>query len=404
MKLAEKQELQVGFNLKMWLPLLQSPLQELENHLNTYKSDNPFLEVKSPINKGDFFSKSSDFVEELVIDKQSLYEKLFNQIEPPLFPTPKSQNIAFDIREQINEYGYFYGSIEKIAIKNSVTNEFVENIRTRFAYLEPLGIGAIDYKESFLFQLNDLDIDTELSKFTKKLIENIEKIDKYSTHHLFLKAKNIIKSFKNPPAIEYLEGEEKIIPDFFIEVKSDINLKINSSYYPDIVIKEPFSTQNENIKDKIKEAKNLLNLLNLRKSTLYKLVLSIVEKQLSFFVGGELKPLKMSEIANELGFAESTISRAVSNKYIECSRGIYALKDFFTNAINDEEVSSSEIKSFMKRLIEYENQNIPLTDDDMLIRIKERFGVEMVRRSITKYRKLENIPSSKERKKFYKVM
>ncbi len=404
MKLAQKQELQVGFNLKMWLPLLQSPLQELENHLNTYKSDNPFLEVKSPINKGDFFSKSSDFVEELVIDKQSLYEKLFNQIEPPLFPTPKSQNIAFDIIEQINEYGYFYGSIEKIAIKNSVTNEFVENIRTRFAYLEPLGIGAIDYKESFLFQLNDLDIDTELSKFTKKLIENIEKIDKYSTHHLFLKAKNIIKSFKNPPAIEYLEGEEKIIPDFFIEVKSDINLKINSSYYPDIVIKEPFSTQNENIKDKIKEAKNLLNLLNLRKSTLYKLVLSIVEKQLSFFVGGELKPLKMSEIANELGFAESTISRAVSNKYIECSRGIYALKDFFTNAINDEEVSSSEIKSFMKRLIEYENQNIPLTDDDMLIRIKERFGVEMVRRSITKYRKLENIPSSKERKKFYKVM
>ncbi|MDY0327474.1 MAG: RNA polymerase factor sigma-54 [Arcobacteraceae bacterium] len=419
MKLAHKQELQVGLSLKMWLPILQSSITELETHLNGYKNDNPFVEIKSPVETKDYYKtvdrtpyymqnsdtyyRSGEFVEEMAIGVESFYERLFDQIEAPLFPTPKSQKIAHDIIENLSEYGYFEGNIEAIAIKNNVTNEFVESIRQRFAYLEPSGVGAVDYKESFLFQLSEIDLDNELLKFTKKLIENIEKIDKYSTHHLFSKAKDIIKTFKNPPALEYIDNEERIIPDFFVEIGDDIKIRINSSFYPDIIVKEPFACQNEEIKEKIKEAKNLVNLLNLRKSTLYKLVLSIVEKQLSFFVGGELKPLKMAEIATELGFAESTISRAVSNKYIECNRGVYALKDFFTNAVNDEDTSSSEIKSFMKKLIEFEDHDNPLTDDDMLVQIKQRFDIEMVRRSITKYRKLENIPSSKERKKFYKV-
>ena len=79
-----------------------------------------------------------------------------------------------------------------------------------------------------------------------------------------------------------------------------------------------------------------------------------MEKQISFFVGGELRPFSMQEIATELGFAESTISRAVSNKYIECNLGIFPLKFFFTNAV-DKDLSSSQIKSYIKSLVDYEN-------------------------------------------------
>jgi RNA polymerase sigma-54 factor len=147
----------------------------------------------------------------------------------------------------------------------------------------------------------------------------------------------------------------------------------------------------------------LVNLLGLRKSTLYKIVLLIVEKQISFFVGGELRPYSMQELANEIGFAESTISRAVANKYIECTLGTFPLKHFFSNAVNNKDLSSSEIKNYIKSLVEYENKELPLTDQDILDAIQKKFNLQMVRRTITKYRKILDIPSSKERKKLYKV-
>ena len=128
----------------------------------------------------------------------------------------------------------------------------------------------------------------------------------------------------------------------------------------------------------------------------------IVEKQISFFVGGELRPFSMQEIAAELGFAESTISRAVSNKYIECNLGIYPLIFFFSNAV-DKDLSSSQIKSYIKSLVDYEDKENPLTDETILEFIETKFGLKMVRRTITKYRKILDIPSSKERKKLYKV-
>ena len=127
-----------------------------------------------------------------------------------------------------------------------------------------------------------------------------------------------------------------------------------------------------------------------------------MEKQISFFVGGELRPFSMQEIASELGFAESTISRAVSNKYIECNLGTFPLKYFFSNAV-DKDLSSSQIKSYIKSLVDYENKEEPLTDEIILEFIEKKFGLKMVRRTITKYRKILNIPSSKERKKLYKV-
>ena len=107
----------------------------------------------------------------------------------------------------------------------------------------------------------------------------------------------------------------------------------------------------------------------------------------------------MNTLATELSFAESTISRAISNKYIESKKGVFALKSFFTNAVSTKELSSSEIKNFINQQIEYENKEEPLTDDDLLIKIEQRFNIKMVRRTITKYRKLMNVPSSKERKK-----
>ena len=332
---AQKQNL--NLSLKLWLPMLQTSIQDLESYLTNLSYENPFLEVKK---SKDFFTNftsngiSGEFVESLALYATSLNDKLSDQIEDEtLFPTPNSKKVALEILCDINENGYFDGDIEKIAQTCNVYKEYVESIRQRFSRLEPSGVGALDLEESFLFQLDAFDrkIDDELYNFTKKIIKDISHIDKYASHHRFNDAKDIIKYFNNPPAIEYINDNVQVIPDFFIEIGEDIDIKINNAYYPDIKVKNPFNTKNENIKEKLKEAKDLVNLLNLRKSTLYKIVLIIVEKQISFFVGGELRPFSMQEIASELGFAESTISRAVANKYVECNLGIFPLKYFLIN-------------------------------------------------------------------------
>lgn len=408
LSISTTQKQNLNLSLKLWLPMLQTSIQDLESYLTNLSYENPFLEVKKPKEFYNNFTSngtSGEFIESLAFYTNSLNDKLSEQIEDDtLFPTPNSKKVALEILCDIDENGYFDGDIEKIADTCNVYKEYVESIRQRFSRLEPSGVGALNIEESFLFQLDsmDKDIDDELYNFTKKIIKDIAHIDKYATHHRFNDAKDIIKYFNNPPAIDYINDNVQVIPDFFVEINEDINIRINNSYYPDIKVKNPFNTKNENIKEKLKEAKDLVNLLNLRKATLYKIVLIIVEKQISFFVGGELKPFSMQEIATELGFAESTISRAVSNKYIECNLGTFPLKFFFTNAV-DKDLSSSQIKSYIKSLVDYENKDEPLTDETILEFIEEKFGLKMVRRTITKYRKILDIPSSKERKKLYKV-
>lgn len=409
-KLYTKQKQTLQLSLKLWLPLLQAPLQDLEKVFKEHSYENPFLKVNSSsegIYSGSSYSKDDDgdnkgFIENMGEKQESIYNKLIDQIEPPLFPTPRSQKVGFEIVENINDEGYFEGDIEQIAINNNTTDEFVESIRARFSYLEPSGVGAVDLSESFLFQLFGMDIDDELNEFVKKLIVNLKKMDKFHKHHRYGEGVGIIKNFKNPPAVEYLSDNPAIIPDFFVEVGDDISVKINNKYYPDIVVKDPFKTDSSELREKLKEARDLVNLLEMRKSTLYKLVLIIVEKQIGYFLGSELKPLTMAEVASEIGFEESTISRAVSNKYIKCSRGIVALRSFFTNAVS-KDLSSSEIKSFLTSLIDSESHEEPLTDQDIVDKVMERYKMKMVRRTITKYRKLLNIPSSKERKKMYKI-
>lgn len=174
-----QQKQSLNLSLKLWLPLLQLPLQELSSHLETISYENPFLEVKRPFEHA-MSSHSSGIIEELVMGSESLHEKILEQIVPPLFPTPISQKVAHEILCDINEDGYFDGDIDKIALTCNVYKEYVEKVRLRFSKLEPQGIGALHVEESFLFQLDALsdDIDDELYNLVIKMIDQMAKVDK----------------------------------------------------------------------------------------------------------------------------------------------------------------------------------------------------------------------------------
>jgi RNA polymerase sigma-54 factor len=402
--------------LKSWLPVLQANVSELEDVLEGFKKDNPFLDVKSGYEKSygyrDFYSSyrgknsSTENIEKMNIDSESLHEVLSKQIIPPLFPTPRSQDIAMRIIEDINKDGFFDGDIIAIAEEFEVYEEEIERVRQRFSKLEPVGIAALDLKESFMFQLDSYDVDSDgVYQTTKKLIENIDEIHKFKKLDHYNEAITIIKTFKTSPAIEYMEDDNLVIPDIFVNIdeSNKIEVSLNNDYYPTITIDcEGVDNNLDFVKQKIKEANDLVDSLKMRKATIYKIGLMIIEYQYDFFYGGEIKPMKLKDLADEFGHNPSTISRAISNKYLECSRGIIPIKNFFTAAL-DEDVSNSTIKNFIQELVKSENKAKPMSDMKILTEIEKKFDITIVRRTIAKYRKQLNIGSSSERKKMYLV-
>ncbi len=412
-QLSIKQKL--SSTLRSWLPILQSDLESLQEVLEPFAKENPFIEIKAGREKVEkrferksFFQQASkdsvsSVIEALTIDKKSLYETLYEQINPPLFPTEKSQKIAYEIIENLDNEGYFTGdSLEIISKKIDCKEEDIEKIRKRFAHLSPSGIGAVDFKESFLFQLDELDVDNEIYELIYKIIEDFEDIESYSKHPNFNNALKIIKKFKNPPAIEYFEDNKVIVPDIFIfNTQGNMEVKLNDAYYPDILIDtDGLDDKQEFVAKKIKDAKDLIDALEMRKATLYKIGLLIVEYQYDFFFGDAIAPMKLKDLATELKRNPSTISRAISGKYISCNRGVIPLKHFFAAAL-EENLSNSAIKDYMCELVKYEDYKKPLSDMKMLEAIELKFGIKMVRRTITKYRQQFNIAGSSERKKLY---
>ena len=214
----------------------------------------------------------------------------------------------------------------------------------------------------------------------------------------------IIKKFKNPPAIEYLEEASQKVPDIFVlSTSSGISVQINDEYYPEISIDtEGLDEKEAFVSSRIKEASELIDALEMRKATLYKIGLMIVEYQYDYFLGGDIKPMKLKDLADELGRNPSTISRAIANKYLSSPRGTVALKNFFATGF-DEETSNAAIKEFLLELIKNEDHKKPLSDLKIQELIQAKFNIQIVRRTITKYRKILNIGSSSQRKKIYHI-
>jgi len=402
--------------LRNWLPILHSSLSDLGEVMSPFIDGNPVIEIKSGYEE-DFEKKipkkiisraisnsRTEQIEALTVGHKTLYEILDEQIGKPLFPTPISQNIANFIISNLDENGYYDGESEKFCTKHNITLAEFEKVRLRFIYIEPIGIASKNLAESFLFQLESSNIDDKSYTLASTIINDLDNIYSYAKEKNFDKVMKVIGTFKNPPAIEYQEASAQIVPDLMIyfDDENNIEVKLNDAYYPTINIDTSYAVEHEFITKKIKEAKSLVDALDMRKATLYKVGLMIVEYQYNFFTGGQIMPLTLKTLADEFGHNPSTISRAIANKYIACDRGTLPMKDFFTTAI-DEDTSNASIKEFLISLIKKESRIKPLSDMKLLALIEDKFHVKIVRRTIAKYRKQLNIAGSSERKKLYKL-
>ncbi len=413
--------------LKSWLPILQSPINELEDTLNKIGEDNPYIEIQSALStslqtklsplkshqRGMYNPKNSisDKIELLTIYEKGLIETLQEQINPPLFPTKRSQEIALSIIDNLDSEGFFDCDINEFIsdLKNiniECDIDEIERVRQRFCHLEPGGVGAKNLEESLIFQLDASDLDGSDYDIALQIITNLENHAKYKKYKNYEKIMKVIGGFRRMPSIEFQEDSSVVIADIIItQEDNSIELSLNDTYYPSMFIEKPKSKNIQDdpyFKTKLKEARDLVDALDMRKATIRKIGLMIIEYQYDFFMGGEIKPMKLKDLADEFGHSPSTISRAIANKFLECNRGIFPIKSFFTTAI-DGDTSNASIKEFLTELIKNEDKKKPLSDIKILELIEKRFELKMVRRTITKYRKQLGILGSSQRKRIYEI-
>lgn len=304
-----------------------------------------------------------------------------------------------------------------------VTQQEVEHALRVLQHMEPLGVGARDLKECLLLQL---DNDTPYREVVRTLILHhledvmnnrlpvIHKrtgIDVDTIQH----AIEILRRLNpNPGAGFDAANIPYVAPDVEVEFvdEGDFKVKVVDDYLPDVYIKrsllERFKNRNIDAKErdflrkKIQSAQWLIDAIRQRRSTLEKVTRAIVEHQKPFLQkkAEHINPLKMQQIADQVGVHVTTISRAVDDKWVETPRGIFPLKRFFgggTMTAQGEEVAWELIKSKLTDLINTEDKTNPWSDDELVKKLQEA-GYPVARRTVTKYRKLLNIPSSRQRK------
>jgi RNA polymerase sigma-54 factor len=201
--------------------------------------------------------------------------------------------------------------------------------------------------------------------------------------------------------VEMVEGEYKI------NLNDDglPRLRINSRYARMLEAKNLDSKANEYLRDKMRSAMWLMKSIDQRQRTIFKVAQSIVSFQRGFLDNGieHLRPMVLRQVAEDIGMHESTISRVVSNKYMYTPRGLFPMKYFFHSGVDSargENVSSMVVKERIRKVVEAEDPERPLSDSKIM-RLLQKEGIRLARRTVAKYREEMLIPSSDKRKKVF---
>ncbi len=421
-------------NVDLSLKILAMNVLEIEEKLKELSEENPIIKIEDDMGiqkraiddnrkikeisesfKERFSNdESADILEATVADEETLMQSLSKQMKFEFDLSEKDEQIANFIIYNLDEKGFLDIDVEEIAKKFGVSNKRVDDVRKKIMELEPIGCGSLNTLEFLQFQAHfygsfDSGLINRLIKelhFATK--PNIKKIKEKTgiEDSLFEKIFDEISNFSLYPLENYAIFDNRIYiePDVYIKkigsryvaVLNEKNLSrvnVDEELYKEF-IKD--SDAKEFLDEKYKQAKQFMIAIAHRNKTLLKTVNIILEKQRSFFEKGVLMPLTRKDIADELQFNVSTITRAVSNKYVEFEGKIIPLKKFFSFGVG-ENVSKDFVKNLIRGIVDKEDKSEPFNDDDIKELLAKQ-GINITRRTVTKYRKEMNIPNSRVRK------
>lgn len=407
LKLKQEMKLSLTQEMKISMNILQMSSSNLKDFIEKEALKNPMLEVtystpSSKYNSDEETTSPFDFI----IEEKTLIDFLEEQLGY-LKISPKIKSICEYVINNLDDRGYL--SISKLEIKKALkisTAQLKEAMDIIYT-LEPAGIGAENLKESLKIQLITKDIideklftliddyleelgDRKYSLISEKLHVSVEQIEDYL---------DIIKSLEPIPARGYFVGNKTnyVVPEAKIEIiDEELVVTLNDEAIPKIKINSSYeSTNSLSDKNNMYTAINLIKSIEKRYITLERVLNQLIVKQKNFFFRGKdfLQTLTLKDIAKELNLHESTISRAIRDKFIETPQGIIAIKSLFI--LNSE---CLEIKKTIEELIKSENKSSPLSDEKISLYFKNK-GCSIARRTIAKYREELGIPSTRERKR-----
>ncbi len=447
LNLSQQQKLVMNQQMQLSVKLLQMSNFELVEYLNEEIQENPVIDAdfskievnenfeKSDYNKlsehsgSDNYSSGAAYGEEqispfnFISEKKSLKDYLKEQLGE-LDENDKMKNICMYIIEGINSSGYFTDDLDDTSKFLNVDRKNVDSALKIIQTFDPNGIGARNLKECLRIQadyqgvlddkleliisnhLEDIG-DNKYNKISKELNISVQKAQQYGDE---------IKTFQPKPSSGFYTGDEVkyINPDAYIEnIGDDLyvimndtslpNLSINS-IYKDIINGSEDKNAKKYVREKINSATFLMKSINMRRSTVYKVLEQIVDIQKKFFLDGDtfLEAMTLKDISERIDMHESTVSRAIKEKYIYTNRGIVRIKDLFTTSIsnyNSEDISVNKIKNEIQKLIESEENEKPLSDQNISDILADK-DFKISRRTVAKYREEMGIKSSAKRKRF----
>ena len=444
------------------IKLLELPIQDLEQRIRSEIEENPVLD-DSPSGEGSEEQKDIS-IDELKEDdyipayktrvnnwgkdprpeyntfsvKTSFTQSLMDQLGCRSLDEHQQQVASFIIGS-LDEDGYLRRDIESLcddlAFRAGIVTDSseVEQMLKIIQDFEPVGVGARDLRECLLLQLrafrptedvqNAIRILTDCyTEFTNKHFQKI--ISKTGLDEAAMKraVKKILKLNPSPgggSADSYVESAQQIVPDFILEDNdgelsfsmprfSVPELRVNKKY-ADLLLSSKGSSERAQkeaaafVKQKLDSAKWFVEALKQRQNTLQRTMEAILDYQKEYFSSGDetnLKPMVLKDIAQITGYDISTISRVVNSKYIETPFGVFPLKYFFSEGMENqqgEEVSTRELKKVLQQCIDSEDKSKPLTDEQ-LAKEMEKHGYKVARRTIAKYRGQLGIPLARWRK------
>lgn len=377
-------------------------------------------------NLSDERDQKQEALENTAAKPMSLHDYLMGQsslVDIPDHLIEACENIIYSI----DKAGYLASPLEEImqSLEKPIPIEEVKEALKIIQLLEPPGVGARNLQECLLLQLDKRDPNYQLTK--ELLLNHLEDIEmkKYpliakktgQSLDLIKKQVEFIRTLNPKPGfvfcdetipyvvpeikVEYIDGKYEI---FLIDNTNLPHLHISSFYKKFLNENGTDNSTLQYIQKKIESAKWLIEAIEQRRSTLYKVACKIIELQEDFLNEGihKLRTLKMQDVADVVGVHVSTVSRAIAHKYIQTPQGIFEIKFFFTGGFQNVDGSMESWEAIRQKLSEIvakEDKSSPLSDEEVAEKLHAS-GVAIARRTVTKYRRIMKIPSSRQRKEY----
>lgn len=435
----QTQKLALTPQMEQSLSVLQMGTEELNQCIEEEVLSNPMLDyAKEPEKKevrrsqgegiGYYSRKKTEDTDyqsylNAIADEKSEDTELAEYLRMQLYTkkiSPRRQKIGKYLIECLEESGYLKMDMDELAKGIGLSKEELEREIRFMQTLEPCGVFARDLKECLLLQVEGeeqmqrqarLLIEKYLDEIAQNKIPQISKQTGLTTAEITKTIQYIKEELEPVPGRGYgcANRNEYIYPD--ITVKEDekgyriiLNkekvhtLELNREYLP--MLGQVYSSEeNKYLKEQYQKAKILLRNIGKREETLAAVAEAIVDWQREFFEKGKasLKPMNLLDIAQELDVHESTVSRAVRDKYLECRWGIFELKYFFSNKTSDG--NNCNVLTCIQEIIRSENKQKPLSDAKIAEQLEKK-GIRISRRTVTKYREQMQIPNTQMRKEY----